>query len=120
MVSLHQGRPGEALGAQRQATDQVEQAARLSEDLALALRADRPSVGTDRTSDQFAAAQTAARAAGQHLAQVRGPAQPADPGTSQTALAAAAAAMHQAAHGLRGQPLRSRTVAIGLTDNDRG
>ena len=124
-VSLHQGRPGEALPAQRQAADQAEQAARHAEDLAAALRADRPPDTADHPTDDFAAAQAAARAAGQHLAQAR--ARPSlTTEASQAALAAAAAAMHQAANGLRAGdrstrgPARSRGPSTAANDHERG
>jgi hypothetical protein len=98
-TGLHQGRPGDALRAQREAADQAEQAARLAEDMAGALRADRPPGAVDRTTEGFAAAQSAARAAGQHLARARAVGQ--SPTEASRAAEAAAAAMHKAAQGLR-------------------
>ena len=120
-VGLQEGRPGDALQAQRQATDLAEQAARQTEDLGAALRADRPPDMADHTTDGFAAAQAAARAAGQHLAQARAPAQ-SDTRASQAAIAAAAAAMRQAAQGLRASdrsPIgASRSFGLAQTAND--
>ncbi len=125
-VGLHQGRPGDALWAQRQAADQAEQAARHVEDLAAALRADRPPGVSESATDDLAAAQSAARAAGQHLSQASAPAR--SPTDASQASRAAAAAMHKAAQGLRASRsirtrIREGSATIGLHErparNDR-
>ena len=95
---LHQGHPDAAKDAQRQAADLVEQAARHAEDMAAALRADRPADAPDAGQGDLAAAQAAQREAAQQLAQARAPSQPA--GQADHA-AEAARSMHQAAQGLR-------------------
>ena len=102
---LHQGRPGEALNAQRGAADLVEQAARNAEDMAAGLRAEAQAAAPAATPGELAAAQAAQRAAGQHLAeaQAHAPGRPAQ---------AAASAMHQAAQGLR-SAAQSRSPSRG-------
>jgi hypothetical protein len=97
-ASMQQGRPRHALGYQRQAADHAEQGARHIEDLAAAFHADRPPGVSEANPDGLAAAQAAARSAGQHLAEARAAAQ--SPAAASQA-ARAAAAMHQAAQGLR-------------------
>jgi len=96
---LHQGRPGEALQAQRYAADLTEQAARHVEDMAASLRADRPTDTRDNSPGELAAAQAAQREAGQHLSQARIPSH--SPTAASQATLAAATAMHKAAQGLR-------------------
>jgi len=96
---LHQGRPGEALQAQRHAADLTEQAARHVEDVAASLRADRSADARDNSPGELAAAQAAQREASQHLSQARTPSQ--SPTVASQATLAAATAMHKAAQGLR-------------------
>jgi hypothetical protein len=96
---LHQGHPGEALQAQRYASDLTEQAARHIEDVAASLRADRAAEPHDPSPGELAAAQAAQREAGQHLSEARGPAQ--SPTAASQATRAAASAMHKAAECLR-------------------
>ncbi len=96
---LHQGRPADALQTQRQAADQAEQGARHTEDLAAALRADRPSGAVDPATDGLAKAQSDVRGASQHLSQARAGAL--SPAEASQSTRAAAVAMHKAAQGLR-------------------
>ena len=107
--SLLQGRPGEALWAQRQAADQAEQAARHVEDLAAALRADRPPGMSDSATDDLSAAQTAARCGPPTSLASTTPAQSSTEATQ--AARAAAAAMHDAAQGLRAADRSARGSA---------
>jgi len=121
---LHQGRPAEALAAQRNAADLAEQAARQAEDTAAGLRADAQAAAPAATPGELAAAQAAQRAAGQHLAQAQGQGQAPAPGSAQ-ATQAAAAAMHQAAQGLRaaaqsqppGGPSRAHETTASAADD---
>ena len=92
---LHQGRPAEAQRDQRYSADLAEHAARLADDLAAAIRADRPAEQRDATPSEIAAAQAAQRAAAARLASARNGTPAAVPAQS------AAAAMRAAANGLR-------------------
>ncbi len=93
--ALHQGRPAEAQRDQRNAADSVEQAARRAEDLAAALRADRPDAPRDATPSELAGAQRERRAAAASLAETRAAAH------APQSASAAAAAMRAAANRLR-------------------
>jgi hypothetical protein len=99
-ANLHQGRAAEATQAARYAADLAEQGARQAEDLARALRADRPAdVAAKPATGGFAAAHSAVRNAGENLARARD-ASHSEPGAG-AAAQAAGAAMHTAARGLR-------------------
>jgi hypothetical protein len=117
-VGLHQGRPGEALQAQRQAADQTEQGARYAEDLAAALRADRPTGAAEAATGDLAAAQAEVRMAGQRLSQARAPAQ--SPAEAARATLAAAAAMHRAAQGLRAANRSARGTSMARAPAQTG
>jgi hypothetical protein len=102
---LAQGRPEPARDAQRRAAELVEHAAEQADDLAAALRADRPAealagepdpADADRQAG-LASALSAQRQAGRELAQ----AQAGDPAQGPPAAQAASGSMHQAAQGLR-------------------
>ncbi len=110
---LHQGRPGDALQAQRQAADQTEQAARQVEDMAASLRADRPAAARDNSPGELAAAQAAQREAGQHLSQARTLLHA--PSVASQATLAASSAMHRAAQGLRAASLTPTTQDSSLS-----
>jgi hypothetical protein len=94
---LSQGRAEPARDAQRRAAEAVERAAQQAEDLAAALRADRPLEANEAPAHagELAAARAAQAHAGQELAQAR------DPSVAPQASRAASAAMRQAAQGLR-------------------
>jgi hypothetical protein len=94
-VRLHSGRPAEALQARYQAADEAGQGARHTEDLAAALRADRPAGAVDSSTGGLAAAQAAMRGASQRLTRARAPAQ--SPPAASQSTRAAAVAMHKAA-----------------------
>jgi hypothetical protein len=119
-AGLHRGRTSDALRFQRQAADQVEQAARHTEDLAAALRADRPADAAEPATDGLGAAHAALRAAAEQLAQAR--ARTSSANETSAATRAAAAAMRKAAQGLsrpdrssRG-PSRARETATPTND----
>jgi hypothetical protein len=117
-VGLQQGRPGEAVPAQRYAADLAEQAARHVEDLAAALRADRPTLAAGPADGGLAVARSAVRTASERLARARSSSP--SPIESSKATQAAAEAMHRAARGLRAtsRPSRGQTQARepGTTD----
>lgn len=95
---LAQGRPDPARDAQRRAAEALERAAQQADDLANALRADRPLEVADAPpahEGDLAAAREAQREASRQLSQAR------DPAHGQQAGQAATAAMRQAAQGLR-------------------
>jgi hypothetical protein len=104
--ALGRGRPDVAREAQRRAAEAVERAAQQADDLAAALRADRPLQAPDAQADgTLAGVRDAQRQASQELAQAR------DPAVGRQAAQSAAGAMHQAAQGLRtaAQAPRSRS-----------
>jgi hypothetical protein len=95
---LAQGRPDPAREAQRRAAETLERAAQQAEDLAGALRADRPLEAADAPpahEGELAAAREAQQEASRQLSQAR------DQAHGQQASQAATAAMRQAARGLR-------------------
>jgi hypothetical protein len=109
---LAAGRLAPARDEQRRAADVAERGAQQAEDLAAALRADRP---LDAKADQQAGAQAlgeardAARQAARELGQARDPSQTRRPQTMQQA----GQAMHQAAENLR---TAARAIAQGQGD----
>ncbi len=118
---LAQGRPDPARDAQRQAAEFVERAGQAAEDLAHALRRDRPAEATPADSD---AARAALAEAGRRLAEPgRGPGSGQMPGPS------ASAAMQRAAQAMRtaaraqpgpgqGEPGDNPSVGQGGPGND--
>jgi hypothetical protein len=99
--SMAQGRVPDAREAQRRSAEVLERAAQQAEDVATALRADRPADAGEPRGD-LASARDAQRAASQQLAQAR------EPRLGAQAAQAASGSMQKAADGLRAaaQPRR--------------